>query len=169
MPRRSSPRIAAATPARVGALLPDKPRIVLADAQFVLAREYGFESWQALEKHIAASMHDQRPPLERFTSAVHRCHAPALRRVLQQYAEVPAAISEPIFEFSAPVLNTAGDDPDVVNVLPEFDADSNRKSDWWAGGFHPLYGASAEVAVRLVAAGQTPLPRRGTGPHEPST
>ncbi|MBC7564124.1 MAG: hypothetical protein H7305_14550 [Gemmatimonadaceae bacterium] len=27
---------------RVRAILPDKPRIVLADAQFVLAREYGF-------------------------------------------------------------------------------------------------------------------------------
>ncbi|MBK8057165.1 MAG: hypothetical protein IPK33_04550 [Gemmatimonadetes bacterium] len=31
--------------ARVRAALPDKARIVLADAQFVLAREYGFHDW----------------------------------------------------------------------------------------------------------------------------
>jgi len=38
--------------ARVRDALPDKQRIVLADAQFVLAREYGFTNWTALREHI---------------------------------------------------------------------------------------------------------------------
>ncbi len=38
--------------ARVRAVLPDKPRITLADAQFVLAREYGFANWSTLKRHI---------------------------------------------------------------------------------------------------------------------
>ncbi|HEX7090104.1 MAG TPA: hypothetical protein VF192_08200 [Longimicrobiales bacterium] len=37
---------------RVRRHLPDKRRITLADAQFVLAREYGFESWVKLKAHI---------------------------------------------------------------------------------------------------------------------
>src|SRR5919107_3235201 len=56
--------------ARLRAELPDKTELSLADAQFVLAREYGFSSWRELkariEKHAAA----QRPPLERFKRAV---------------------------------------------------------------------------------------------------
>jgi ankyrin repeat protein len=38
-------------------------------------------------------------------------------------------------------------------VLLEFGADPNRKSSWWAGGFHPLYSASPAAAARLLAAG----------------
>ena len=34
---------------RIRAVLPDKARITLADAQFVLARENGFHSWAALK------------------------------------------------------------------------------------------------------------------------
>ena len=47
--------------ARVRAELPDKMRIVLADAQFVLAREYGFANWVALGDHI------ERLSLERLS------------------------------------------------------------------------------------------------------
>jgi hypothetical protein len=40
--------------ARVRAVLPDKRQITLADAQLVLAREYGFTNWAALKQHIEA-------------------------------------------------------------------------------------------------------------------
>ena len=39
----------------------------------------------------------------------------------------------------------------VADVLLEFGADPNRGSDWWAGSFHPLYGASPRIAERLLA------------------
>ena len=37
---------------RVRAALPDKRDIALADAQFDLAKQYGFASWRALKSHI---------------------------------------------------------------------------------------------------------------------
>src|SRR5512142_2715078 len=40
---------------RVRAELPDKARITLADAQLVLAREYGFRNWAELGRQIAAA------------------------------------------------------------------------------------------------------------------
>jgi hypothetical protein len=37
---------------RIRAVLPDKPTIALADAQFVLARENGFQNWAALKRLV---------------------------------------------------------------------------------------------------------------------
>ena len=141
---------------RVRAQLPDKRDVVLADAQFVLAREYGFASWSQLKDHIDTLATEQLPPLEQFKQAVRRRDAGTLRRVLQRSAEARGAVNQPIFSFDTPSLLAAGNDLDVVNVLLEFGADPNRKSSWWAGGFHPLYGARGEVAERLLAAGATP-------------
>ena len=43
-----------------------------------------------------------------------------------------------------------------MDVLLEFGADPNRRSDWWAGGFHPLHVARGAAAERLLAAGAVP-------------
>jgi ankyrin repeat protein len=141
---------------RIRAELPNKPEIALADAQFVLAREYGFESWRALKERIESNTREARPPIERFKSAVERGDAKALRRLLEQHADVRAAINQPIFGFDSPALVAMGDEPEVADVLLEFGADPNRGSDWWAGSFHPLYGASPRIAERLLAAGAVP-------------
>lgn len=44
----------------------------------------------------------------------------------------------------------------MIDVLLEFGADPNRRSDWWAGGWHVLHGAKAAVADRLIEAGAAP-------------
>jgi hypothetical protein len=142
--------------ARVRAQLPDKTRIVLADTQFVLAREYGFGSWRELAERIAALESESRPPIERFKNAVQDGDARSVRALLKEHPDVRAAINSPIFGFDSPALVAVGDHPDVVDVLVEFGADPNRKSEWWAGGFHPLYGATPRVAERLLVAGATP-------------
>ena len=143
---------------RVRAELPDKQHIVLADAQFVLAREYGFASWHALKEHIESSEAATLPPLEQFKKAVHDRDAANVRRVLERHAAARASINEPIFGFDSPVLVAVSGDDDLalVDTLLEFGADPNRKSSWWAGGFHPLYGANGAVAERLLAAGAIP-------------
>src|ERR1700761_7945355 len=69
--------------ARVRAELPDKSSIALADAQFVLACEYGFASWRMLKEHIEARRVDAMPPVEQMKRAVQRGDVEALRRVLQ--------------------------------------------------------------------------------------
>src|SRR5512142_3060318 len=88
--------------ARVRAVLPDKKRIALADAQFVLAREYGFASWAALKDHIGERVETARAPLDRLHDAFRRRDAHALRRLLETHAELRARIDDPVFSFNVP-------------------------------------------------------------------
>ena len=97
-------------------------------------------------------------PIERFKRAIHERDASALRRVLEESAEARAAINEPMFGFDSPALLSIVGDGDLamVDTLIEFGADPNRRSSWWAGGFHPLHAADGAVAERLIAAGSQP-------------
>ena len=138
--------------ARVRSELPDKPQISLTDAQFVLAREYGFASWRELNEHIDRRITALRPPIEQFKQALRARDAKAMRALLEKHDDVRASVNKPVFGFDSPALVAAsGNDVDVIDVLLEFGADPNRKSSWWAGGFHPLYGAEGAAAERLLA------------------
>ena len=142
--------------ARVRAVLPDKQRITLADAQLVLAREYGFTDWAALKKHIAAEVEPTRSPDELMREAFARHDAKAVRKLFETQPELRRRINEPLFAFDSPAIVAYANDPAMVEVLLDFGADPNRRSDWWAGGFHALYSASGETAARLIAAGAIP-------------
>src|SRR5262245_46282597 len=139
--------------ARIRAELPDKAEIVLADAQFVLAREYGFASWAALKEHLEAVDATTRSPLERFKRAVNDRDAAALRRVLEKHADLRRVINQPMFGFDAPALVVAAGsgDPELVDLLLDFGADPNRRTNWWAGGFSPLHAATKDIGERLLA------------------
>ena len=139
--------------ARVRAVLPDKQPITLADAQFVLAREYGFTNWAALKEHIESLADDPRSVLNRMQDALQRRDADAVRRLLLLHASLRARINDPLFSFDSPAIVAFADDADIVDVLLEFRADPNRKSNWWAGGFHALYSATPASANKLIAAG----------------
>lgn len=98
------------------------------------------------------------PLLEEFRRAFEARDAAAVRALLERSAEARALIDEPLFPFDAPALvHVAGTgDPELVEVLLEFGADPNRRSEWWAGGFHPLHTARGAVADRLLEAGAVP-------------
>ena len=144
--------------ARVRKELPDKPVIALADAQFVLAREYGFDSWARLREHIEERTAETQSPAEQMHGALQKGDAHAVRRLLGQHAEMRALVNEPLFPFDSPALVcfASGNNVALIDVLLEFGADPNRRSDWWAGGFHALHSASPPVAERLLAAGAEP-------------
>jgi ankyrin repeat protein len=144
--------------ARIRAQLPDKQKIGLTDAQFTLAREYGFASWRELVQHIEQLAVDERPLVDRFRHAFAMRDAEALRRLRTHGAEIKQIVNEPMFDFNSPALVAASwhDDVDVVDALLELGADPNRKSEWWAGPFHALYHACGEIAEHLLAAGATP-------------
>jgi ankyrin repeat protein len=142
--------------ARVRALLPDKQKIVLADAQLVLAREYGFTSWPALKQHIESLAEATGSPVELVHDAFSRHDAGAVRIVLENHPELRKRINEPMFAFDSPAIVAFAGDPAIVDVLLDFGADPNRRSDWWAGGFHALYSATGASADRLIAAGAIP-------------
>jgi ankyrin repeat protein len=140
---------------RVRAVLPDKQRITLADAQLVLAREYGFASWAALKRHVDAQAAETNP-IEQVHDAFRRGDAGAVRRVVKQHPKLRALINEPALSFNSPAIVAFADDPAMVEVLLELGADPNRRSDWWAGGFHALHSATGAAAERLLAAGAVP-------------
>lgn len=142
--------------ARVRASLPDKQRIALADAQFVLAREYGFPHWAALRRHIDARLEATSSPEERMRDAFQRCDASAVRRLFESHPELRRRIDSPEFPFDSPAIVAHANDPAMVEVLLHFGADPNRRSEWWAGGFHVLHSATGTAAERLLEAGAIP-------------
>ena len=142
--------------ARVRAVLPDKQKIALADAQLVLAREYGFSNWAALKQHIESYAEPTTSPEERMHHAFGRRDANAVRTLFERHPELRKRINEPLFAFDSPAIVAFAGDPAMVDVLLDFGADPNRRSDWWAGGFHALYSATGAAAERLIAAGAIP-------------
>lgn len=150
----------AAAKERVRAQLPDKGRITLADAQFVIAREYGFDNWARLKAHIASMSPATLPNdlHQAFSRALNARDAAEVRRLLKQHPAARGLINAPIFSYDSPVLvHLAGSgDLPLIDVLLEFGADPNRRSDWWAGGWHALHSASGAVADRLIEAGAVP-------------
>jgi ankyrin repeat protein len=101
---------------------------------------------------------EQLTPRDRFRHAVESGDVGELRRMRSLRDELHDVVNEPSFGFDSPALvAVAGrDDVELVDALLALGADPNRRSDWWAGGFHPLYNASGAVAERLLAAGATP-------------
>ncbi|CAN5781537.1 hypothetical protein BH23GEM9_BH23GEM9_28270 [soil metagenome] len=144
---------------RLRRYLPDRRRVTLADAQFILAREYGFENWASLRSHIQQVSGGASASLEgEFRRAFAACDAAAVRALLQSHPAARQRIDAPLFPFDSPALaHFAGDgNLAMVEVLLEFGADPNRRTSWWAGGFHPLHRATGAVADRLLAAGAVP-------------
>ncbi|MBC7897027.1 MAG: ankyrin repeat domain-containing protein [Cytophagaceae bacterium] len=141
---------------RIRAELPDKPEIALADAQFVLAREYGFTDWASLARHIEANAESTRSPIERMHAAIERRDFVKVRRLFEENPGLRQFINQPIFSFNSPPIVAFANDADMVDVLLDFGADPNGRSTWWAGGFHALYSATGRAAERLLAAGAVP-------------
>jgi ankyrin repeat protein len=107
---------------------------------------------------MSAESIDERPLVGQFRHAFAMRDAAALRRLGTHGAEIRQIVNEPMFDFNSPALLVASgrEDVDVVDALLELGADPNRKSEWWAGPFHPLYHARGEIAEHLLAAGATP-------------
>jgi hypothetical protein len=141
---------------RVREHLPGQDRIALSHAQFVIAREYGFRNWAALKKHIEdvdrtlpESIHED------FKRAFDAGDAHAIRHLFERHPGARRMIDAPIFSFDSPALvHFAGAGHLVmVQLLLDQGADPNRRSEWWAGGFHALHVATGAVADRLIEAG----------------
>ena len=121
--------------ARAHAFLPRKAApesLKLHDAQLVVARGYGFDSWAEMKRKIDSLT---KSPPERFDMAVREGDAETARELLSKYADIRAAINEPRFDLNSPAIHQAKKCLPLVDVLLEFGADINARSTWWAGGF----------------------------------
>ncbi|CAN5820030.1 hypothetical protein BH23GEM9_BH23GEM9_15760 [soil metagenome] len=132
--------------------LPPRPDL----AQQRKLANYGFASWAALKQRLAALVDVGRSPGERIRAAIARCDAGTVRTLLERHPEFRSRIDYPVCPFDAPALVACANDAAMVDVLLDFGADPNRRSDWWAGGFHALHSATGAAAERLLAAGATP-------------
>ncbi len=129
--------------------------LTLAGAQFVLARELGFASWPRLKEHIEALRPDPAAALEAFKSAVRDGEGAKLKTLLENHPQLREQLAAPLFSFDSPaVVYAAGRlDRKVLDVLLEYGADINARSQWWAGGFGVLPNKDPEFAAYLVERG----------------
>jgi ankyrin repeat protein len=140
--------------ARVREFLPGKAdldALKLHDAQLVIARGYGFDSWAGMKRKIESLT---QSPLERFDAAVREGDAERARELLEKVADVRARINEPRFDFDSPPIHQAKRNLELVDVLLEHGADINARSTWWAGGFGILEsGLTLDQAKPLIDRG----------------
>lgn len=126
--------------------------VSLADAQLVLAREYGFPSWPKLKEHVESILLDTRDPLELFKHAFHADDASLFARLLERYPAFKAQLNAPIGPFdSQPITHVKS--REMLDVLLAAGADINAKSRWWAGGFGLLHNATPELAAYAIDRG----------------
>ena len=90
-----------------------------------------------------------------FRHAIEARDPSRLRHLFQREPAARSLVDAPLFSFDSPALAhvSGGNDVAFVDALLELGADPNRPTSWWAGGFHPLHGASPAVAERLIRAG----------------
>lgn len=140
--------------ARVQAFLPGKnspETMKLHDAQLVIARGYGFDSWVAMKRKIESLT---LSPLEQFDLAVREGDAGRARELLMKHRDIRAKINDPRFDFDSPATHQAKGNIPLVDVLLEYGADINARSSFWAGGFGILeHGLTLEQAQPLMVRG----------------
>jgi hypothetical protein len=139
---------------RIRALHPKAPApdtLKLADAQLVIARGYGFESWAAMKGKIDSLT---KTPVERFLIALHAGDTERVRELLANHGEVRAVVNEPVSYFDSRPVARAKKNLPLLDVLIAHGADLNLKSLWWAGGFGLLeYDCTPEEAAPLIERG----------------
>lgn len=125
----------------------------LSDAQLVIAREYGFESWPKLKAAVEEILLGQNNPFDLLRRAFHDDDAALVRKLLSRHPEIKAKINEPLAEaFDSPPVTFVRSRA-MLDVLLEAGADINAKSRWWAGGFGLVHSASPDLARYAIERG----------------
>ncbi len=127
--------------------------LALPEAQTVIARENGAQSWGELRLRRKLQNHDFGDELEQFKQLVYAKDAQKLDELLTAQPDLKSTIDDPHFYFGSTALIIAKENMDVVDVLLKHGADINAKSQWWAGDFHILEGASAAAVEQLIERG----------------
>lgn len=126
----------------------------LADAQQLLAHDYGFASWARLKSFI---LQQQLPPAEALKVAVCDSDAPAAAEVLSRYPELKEIIDEPLpgYGFGQHALFAAVQRSEraIIDMLLRFGASIKKRTEWWAGGFGVLDDCDPLLADFLIERG----------------
>lgn len=127
----------------------------LADAQHVIAREYGYTNWAQLKQYVETA--PRQDPAEELEAAVRASDASRVARVLKRNQQLKSRINDPLpnYGFGGTALFAAvqRSDQKTVEVLLDAGADINGRTHWWAGGFGVLDDCSPEFASFLIERG----------------
>lgn len=126
----------------------------LADAQRLVAREYGFPSWAKLKAHVLAKAEPKADLHALVKTAFENDDAAGLRRLISRHPELKAMVNQPVFAFDSPPINSARSRA-MLDVLLEAGADINARSRWWAGGFGILDSVPPDLAPYAIERGAT--------------
>jgi ankyrin repeat protein len=140
--------------ARIHAVRPDAGgdrQPILADAQFAVAREAGFDSWPALAAEL------EKRDVEAFCDAVHHGDVERTRQLLRT-AHVRQRINDPLFDFGQRAAHIAANNRALLTTLLDAGADVELKSAWENGPFTVLDRANEESATFLLTQGATLTP-----------
>ena len=129
----------------------------LADAQHLIAREYGFANWAKLKEHVEAVAR-LLAPAEALSAAVCASDAEKTARVLESHPELRAQLNEPMADYGnsgmQPLLAAVQrSDRKTIDVLLRAGADINARSRWWAGGIGVLDECGPALAAFLMERG----------------
>jgi ankyrin repeat protein len=128
----------------------------LAEAQHVIALEYGFASWPELKEHVD-SLARVRKPSELLCAAVCASDASKVARVLEDHPELRPQINEPMASYGAPMQALLAavqrSDRKTIDVLLQAGADIHARSRSWAGGIGVLDECAPEMAAFLIERG----------------
>ena len=128
----------------------------LAEAQRLVAREYGFASWAKLKAHVDSFAAD---PREAFNAAIRSHDVANVSRVLRRFPEFISRLDEPLVgdAFGALPIVVAAEhgDREIVSLLVRSGANIDAVNDWWAGGFGVLDVSPPAMTEFLLDHGAT--------------
>jgi ankyrin repeat protein len=119
----------------------------LADAQLILARENSFESWPKLVKQL------EQTEKQAFKAAIDSADDQQLRRLLAGSQSLQKIVNDPIASFGMRPICAVAKNLAAVDVLLEFGADINLRSDWHMGPFGILDVCPENNARDLIKRG----------------
>ena len=125
----------------------------LADAQHVVARDYGFASWPKLKEHVDSLT---LTPAEQLLAAVCASDAQRAQRVLRDHPELKAHLNQPLANYGDLPLMLAAvqrSDRKTIEVLIAAGADLQSRGKSWAGGMGVLDECAPEMAEFLIERG----------------
>src|SRR5688572_24597760 len=94
--------------------------------------------------------------MEEFKDAVRKRDAAGLRALLAGHAELRSQIDRPDFEAAAPAIVFCRRDRAMVDVLLEFGADINVRSQFWGRAVGVLDDNTADMRAYLIQRGAIP-------------
>jgi ankyrin repeat protein len=128
----------------------------LAEAQRLVAHEYGFASWAKLKSHVESFAADPRLA---FAAAIKSHDVANVARVLSRVPDFKSKLNEPLADAAfgtLPIVAAAEHrDREIVDLLVRSGANIDAVNDWWAGGFGVLDSAPPDMIPFLLQRGAT--------------